>query len=80
MKLKGTAAKKKKSLNRKCVGYGDGSGTYGLCKTRAWASAFPERLSWSLSGRWGNKQFLSLMKIFTSTFPPSSRRLAKVIP
>lgn len=82
MKPTGAAKEKKKGLNRKCVGYGDESAMYGLCKTYAWASEFPDLLSWSLSRRGGvgcvcTSFFLLLWKSFLLHSHPAVGNLQK---
>lgn len=71
---------KKKGSNRKCVGYSNVSGMYGLCKTYAWASEFPDLLSWSLSRRgWGggSQLVLLLCKSFLLHSYPAVQNLQK---
>lgn len=56
---------------------------YGLCKTYAWASEFPDLLSSSLSRRGaggGSQLFLAFVKILLFAFASTSGRLAEVVP
>lgn len=81
--MKQELQRKKKGLGRKCVGYSDESGMYGLCKTYAWASEFPDLLSSSLSRRGGggrSQLFLAFVKILLFAFTSTSGRLSEVVP
>lgn len=74
---------KKKGSNRKCVGYSNVSGMYGLCKTYAWASEFPDLflilvIEQKGVGRW-KPACLAFVQILPFALISSSAKLAKVI-